>query len=94
MTKSFDDWYRHEGYGDREQLERCWASAQNANTTPVPAGQEWATMRDALMNIFDYCDGSIQKIRAIAYNALPVATTTSPKSSDHEVRVGSANKER
>ena len=25
----FDDWFRREDFGDRDQLERCWASAQN-----------------------------------------------------------------
>jgi hypothetical protein len=32
MTSSincFDDWFRREDYGDRDQLERCWANAQN-----------------------------------------------------------------
>lgn len=28
--KTFTDWYNREDYGDRDQLERCWASGQNA----------------------------------------------------------------
>jgi hypothetical protein len=28
--RTFDEWFRREDYGDRDQLESCWASEQNA----------------------------------------------------------------
>lgn len=40
MPKTFDEWFRTEDYGDREQLERCWANAQLAESY-------WAMQRAA-----------------------------------------------
>lgn len=64
----FDDWFRREDFGDRDQLERCWANAQNVaardrNATALADAEQLTRLREAARN----ADEALQLIQGFDF---------------------------